>query len=207
MNKFTALIENLKKEMGLTNIKIVQEQAAKSKIPAALQKKIDNYIVKYGDILTKEEVIEAIKTNIFAAIQFAVAPGRQNPVEKWIIDNTDFKKMATTGAEAVSFSPEGGIVYGETGGVNSKTADFCREGDEFIYTQKYTKEKGGAQDNQYNDVCTFLSYGSIYHKVGAIVDGEVWDTEWKEKLKRQFEGNENVVITSMNEILFNNETI
>lgn len=55
----------------------------------------------------------------------------------------------------------------------------------FIGTMKYTKNSGGAQDNQFNDVCNFLHHGMGLKnmKVIALVDGEYYTSEKIEQLK------------------------
>lgn len=55
----------------------------------------------------------------------------------------------------------------------------------FVGTMKYTKNSGGAQDNQFNDVCNFLHHGIGLKdvKVIALVDGEYYTSDKIEQLK------------------------
>ena len=71
--------------------------------------------------------------------------------------------------------------------------------DDYYATQKYTKENGGAQDNQKTDVRDFLLKGSQQHKVAAILDGDYWDVQ-RPLLIKEFENNPNVLITSVTEL-------
>lgn len=81
---------------------------------------------------------------------------------------------------------------------STKSADYKIK--DYYVTQKYTQDKGGAQDSQKNDAINFLRYGSINHKVMAIADGNYWDNNEREGLKELFHNNKNVIITSIDEL-------
>lgn len=80
-------------------------------------------------------------------------------------------KLKSFGKDSIRFTPDGNITHTNEIG-NTKSADF-KIGKYYI-TQKYTREDGGTQDDQYNDVVDFLTKGSINNKVGALVDGDYW---------------------------------
>ena len=98
---------------------------------------------------------------------------------------------------AISFS-ENGDICGTCAATNSKPVDFIK--DNIYITQKYTRGKGGAQDNQYRDVIQFLTYGSKKHKVAAYVDGSYYTEQKRNELKSIFVSNPNVQICSLGDL-------
>jgi hypothetical protein len=82
----------------------------------------------------------------------------------------------------------------------TKSADYFLD-DEIYYTQKFTTGFGGVQDLAYHDVIEYLEKGSIFYKVGAILDGTYWESGKRDNLKRYFANNPNVVIVSMDDIV------
>ena len=101
------------------------------------------------------------------------------------------------GKNCVRFDREGNICSEKTIAA-TKSVDFIIE-NTFI-TQKYTRNQGGAQDNQFQDVINFLNAGSIKNKVGALLDGEYWE-EKRSILKAYYKTNENVIILCMDDLL------
>lgn len=164
-----------------------------------LKIKIENYIQRFDGIFTYDEIISQIETNDLVASFFIKNPLRQNFCEKECAKWIGVKKLPSKGKNCIRFNEEGEIVNQKTVS-SSKSADFLIEG--IYFTQKYTGENtGGAQDNQFNDVVDFLTKGSIYYKVGAIVDGAYWeDMGNKEKLIENFQKNPNVIILSADDI-------
>lgn len=182
--------------------------------------KINKYIEKHG--LNKEfidKVKEIITTNEDKDIVYLISslfykePTRQNFSEvmayKYLVENLkDLKdveiiKLNSGNKGSLRFNKigellEGGIKKHE----DSKSVDFkLIIKDEIYYiTQKYTKDFGGHQDNQYNDVVDFLNKGSINHKVIALLDGAYWDVKSK-NLIDSYSNNENVYILSCDELI------
>ena len=117
--------------------------------------------------------------------------------EKLVAELLKVEKLPASGKNCIRFNQDGDIVATNNGNV-SKSADFYING--VYYTQKYTHESGGAQDNQYNDVRDFLIKGSKKYKVGAIVDGAYWNNK-RLQLQQMFKDNPNVVITTVDELL------
>ena len=191
---FTAYVENAKKKARLNNIEEVRRDIDK----AWVKEKIKNHIIAFNGIMTEDGVREAILTNIIVASKFCKDPSKQNISENLAIEVLGVKKLPSQGKNCIRFNDNGDIVSNSAG--NTKTADFMYG--EYYATQKYTDGAGGAQDNQRNDVIDFLKRGSIKHKVAAVVDGAYWD-KYRDILRAEFEGNPNVLITSVTEITEN----
>ena len=159
------------------------------------QLKIKNYCKKYN--LDIEEINSRIKMKdrVTASI-FIKEPLKQNLIENLVSAYLKTPKLPIGGRKCVRFDGEGNIVC-DKGNNISKSADFYIGG--VYYTQKYTNEHGGSQDNQYADVEQFLRNGSKKHKVGAILDGNYWKTHRK-ILEKEFITNPNVKITCADEL-------
>lgn len=159
------------------------------------QEKINNYCVKFG--FSPEDVEDLIYNNKMFASFFIKEPSKQNFTEKLVAELLETETLPQSGKRCVRFDSNGNIQNKRTADT-SKSADFYL-GQTYI-TQKYTRNNGGAQDNQYNDVVDFLKKGSIHHKVAAIVDGDYWDKR-RNELSQYFCENENVQVVSMDDIL------
>ena len=190
---FISYVEELKTMARMENLAIVRQDIDK----ADVKDKINNFIERWP-CFTAEQVKEQILTNDLVAAQFAKDPAKQNIAEKAIMSliGAD-KKMPASGRNCIRFTSTGEIVHSAVAGA-SKSVDFFIDG--VYYTQKYTMEAGGAQDNQYHDVIEFLEKGSILYKVGAIVDGYYWEDGRRNTLIDYFKNNPNVVILSMDDI-------
>lgn len=188
---FTEYVESEKKKARLRNIEQVRKEIDSSWV----EEKIMNHVRAFDGIMTKEEVKEAILSNVIVASKFCKDPGKQNISEKLAAEVLKLDKLPSAGKNCIRFDDEGNITSTSTG--NTKSADFIYDG--YYATQKYTDGEGGAQDNQRNDVIDFLKRGSIKNKVMAIVDGPYWD-KYRPILKKEFQNNENVKITSVTEL-------
>mgnify|MGYP004629383833 CR=1 FL=1 len=187
--KFIELVEKRKKEVRKENLKLVREEINNNWV----QEKILSYCERQGDDFSKAEVEKQILDNDIVASFFAKDPSKQNITEKLVEEILKIEKLPAVGKNCVRFTQDGTITN-KVGVDVSKSADF-KDG-EFYYTQKYTHEGGGAQDNQYNDVVDFLIKGSKKNKVGAILDGEYWENK-RTELEEYFQANPNVRITSV----------
>ena len=203
MSNFSILVEKTKKEARLENIKIVREiltipEKFSTKDKQDLKVKINNFIERWNPKFTNEEIIENILNNDIVAAMFSKDPSKQNISEKLCADYLNWEILPQR-VNAIRFNINGDIVSTKTLG-GGKCADFFVK-NRYI-TQKYTGENtGGAQDNQMDDVITFLINASKKHKCGACVDGWYWEEAGnKEKLKKMFINNPNVLIFSADEI-------
>ena len=191
---FTNYVEERKKEARIKNIEILRKEIDSFDV----REKIKNHVMAFEGIMSEEEVREGILNNLIIASKFCKEPSKQNISENLAAEVLGLKKLPTSGKNCIRFNDKGEIVRTSSG--NTKSADFILG--EYYATQKYTDGIGGAQDNQRNDVIDFLKRGSINYKVAAIVDGAYWD-KYRPILKKEFENNPNVLITSVTEITEN----
>ena len=191
MKTFETLVAERKKQLIQDNLDDLQEHLQNPDY----QKKVYNFATKFG--FSVDEINHAIQENLFLAACFAKDSSKQNFTEKLVAEVLGVEKLSPSGENCIRFDENGDIVSINKGNV-SKSADFYI--DNRYYTQKYTNETGGAQDNQYKDVVDFLVKGSKKHLVGAIVDGAYWTSGHKAKLIEMFKDNPNVVITSVDEL-------
>lgn len=194
----------LKTKINEARVKNIQELIeAIKKNDVKLDEKLDNFILRWGDCFenfSKENIKQEIcNQNPYVICLFAKDPLKQNIPEKAIEEYFGIKKLPASGKNSICFDENGNITNKIKSKFVSKSADFFING--YYITQKYTGEnKGGAQDNQFNDVITFLQYGSKHHKVGALVDGWYWiQGGKKQELKDMFYDNTNVIVFSADE--------
>lgn len=189
---FIQFVEQAKREKRVENIATLRREINH----AWVKTKINNHLDKFEGIFTYEDIVSQIQSNDLVASMFCKDPSKQNISENLVASSLGISKLPAGGRNCIRFSATGELVHGNDVG-STKSADFLIDG--VYYTQKYTMEAGGAQDNQYHDVVDFLTKGSIKHKVGAIVDGHYWTTK-REHLKSHFADNKNVVIVSMDDL-------
>lgn len=192
---FSEQVENAKIQKRKENIEIIRNEIEKSWV----KEKILNHLKSFEGLFTYEEIKEQILSNDLVASKFCKDPSKQNISEKLAEQLLKTKKLPASGQNCIRFSNTGELISTNEIGA-TKSADF--KVGEYYATQKYTKEDGGAQDNQRNDVIDFLTKGSIHHKVMAILDGEYWDKNIV-RLKENFSNNKNVIITSIDELINN----
>jgi hypothetical protein len=189
--------QHVKEEKIKARYNNLQEVRQNIKQPWVTQK-INNYIEKWDGLFTYEQIEQEILTNDLVASMFCKDPGKQNISEKLAAEVLKLNRLAQQGKNSIRFTPTGEITSVSGNGVNTKAADFILNG--YYATQKFTEGEGGAQDNQRNDVILFLTYGSISHKVAAIVDGDYWENKNIIYLRTLFKDNPNVLITSVTEL-------
>ena len=145
--------------------------------------KISNYSEKYN--IPKKFLIHQILKDPLFANQFAKDPAKQSIHQKTAgkyIESIncveDFEQLPASGENAAYICRDGQLHIGsKPSGDKVKSIDFhwFFDGKEYYAAHKYTKDEGGAQDNQYNDLVEFLinaaksNYENIYFL--AIGDG------------------------------------
>jgi len=147
--------------------------------------KIQNWAIKFqlDPLIVRQKIID---DNIFA-LHYVIDPSRQSLHENLAADYiqkmsnvNNFKNLPKSGKNALVVN-SGVIVSKKNAQSNAgKTIDF--KWDTGIYkcyaSHKYTKDKGGAQDNQYKDVRNFMNNSRQNNDANirffAICDGEYY---------------------------------
>ena len=176
-----------------------------------LLEKVTNFAARFGFDL--KDVLKKVEKDVMFAAHFAVSPSRQNIYENIAAQHIgtlpnvkNFQKLPT-GALSVS---QGAVMsraelarHGGRSG--AKTVDFTWEvGKTRVYaSHKYTKEEGGAQDNQYQDLQQFIKEArdsSLKSTVFiAIADGPYYKGRRLKNLKSLANGR-NVFALSIDEL-------
>lgn len=149
-----------------------------------LNEKIDRFIEKHP-FCTKEEIEQKISEgDKFVCSIFIKDPFKQNLIEKELSRLSDkLTRLPPVGKDCICFDSDGDINRSKLK-KRTKSADFYYKG--VYYSQRFTHENGGSQDNASKDVQDFLRYGSKKSKVGAILDGGYWTDQRIDELKQKF---------------------
>jgi len=157
--------EGQERALWLHNLTQIAHQLAQN--DPGLVKQIESFTRKFG--FDEDDVRRKIKEDEMFGAHFVKDPKRQNFCEnvaaEWIRDvlrAADFDNLPTRGQNAVYLGSNGNFVQARNANAEdrrSKSLDFrWREGNWTIYaSHKYTRESGGAQDNQFNDVRNLIS--------------------------------------------------
>jgi hypothetical protein len=182
-------IEELKAIARKINMEELREEISEKWVDI----KINNHLERNPHLaLSNQEIKELILENDLVASFFAKDPSRQNFTEK-IISKTIKSIEGVENFEDLPSSTywylvDGKVVKLKSRPIGIKNIDyiFSFRGKRFVCTQKYTKDAGGAQDNQFNDIVSFLQQ-SLNMEEGtiavAIVDGAYYTKEKIEKLR------------------------
>lgn len=187
------------------------DEASKATKRDWMKLKIKNFAEKFG--FSEKKVSKEIKNNKIVAANFIKDPGKQNFYQKQALEFLNSmsivksaKQLAAGGKNALY------IVNGKIGhkkdfssGVldDIKSIDFKIElvdGRVILASHKYTKDHGGAQDNQKNDLLTFVRNAEKYkgdeYILMAIADGEYYKNP---DVNKQFEkaANKKVLVLNM----------
>ena len=171
-----------KKQMRKNNKDVLNQLDSDS-----MKVKIDNFAEKNG--FNPKEVRDNIKNNEMFRSVFAKDPAKQNfyqnKAAEYIstMNNVKNFKVLPTNGDNAKYIINGNISEGKelkNKNQDTKSIDFYFEYGKYnIYaSHKYTKNEGGAQDNQYKDVQEFLKNSrdnnSKYTKFIAICDGDYY---------------------------------
>jgi len=150
------------------------------------ERKIKRAAEKRG--VAPDEVFAVIRDSRLYRAEFIKDPKRQNLYERVAAEAIknmpgveEFVHYGTNELELVDGVPKKRSgEHGAEPGL-AKTIDFGwrRGGFRYFASHKYTKERGGAQDNQYRDVLAFIKEANKNSDAGcvfvAIADGEYYD--------------------------------
>ncbi len=157
-----------------------------------LKLKVRNFAEKH-QVKTYNEIMELIKTDDLIASFFAKDPSKQGIHEKIAGDYLktifrDLKILPKAGKDAL---------YVVDGKISNNRPDKTYKSIDFVFSykgytifasHKYTKESGGAQDNQRNDLMSFIKHSHIpvneKHIFIAIADGDYYTKNNKNNLKQ-----------------------
>lgn len=190
------------------NIKDIQHRVSEHlekniPLPLPIEFKIRRKCLKYG--WKRSEILSAVVLSKVAASVLAISAEKQSIAEKAQIGYLKERglpvvKLASTGSDSVRLL-RGDLCYGLGKHVDATKAIDCVCGHDFLYL-KWTKEQGGAQDNQASDVIDFLKKAKRYvnkHddsvRFIAIVDGDFYD-EKKVNILNKFTNERVLVRTS-----------
>lgn len=178
-------MNNIYEEEAKKRIKNNMKDALKN--TKEYQKKLEKYAEKFE--LEIEFLQQIVLEDIFLINQILKSPTKQNYQEntakKYILQNypefKDFKILPKNSTKSL-YIANGLIIDKNNLSTNNhtKSIDFQWKYLKFnIYaTHKYTKESGGAQDNQYKDIISFLEHAKQHTKgenlFVAICDGEYY---------------------------------
>lgn len=192
------IFKQSKKNKSIENLKDVRNNINSK----WLEIKICNHLENNSLDLSIDDVKKQIMNNDLVASMFMKNPIKQNIYENIsanfiknlnIVD--DFVKHPTN---VKLFLYEGNIINSKKNGL--KSIDFTwKTNNKNVYaSQKYIDNKGGAQDNQFNDIITFLENAIKSNKNDdniyvAIIDGDYFD-EQKINILNAYK-RKNVIIT------------
>jgi len=191
-------IEKLKKIKREENIKELRNNI---NLPW-INTKITNYIERFSFLnLTEESIKEQILDNDIIASFFIKDPSKQNITEtffaNYISNINGVLNFVNLPSVEKMFLINGAISNKRTNGIKSIDYTWEFNNEFFIASQKYTNGSGGSQDNQYNDVLTFLD--NTTENCGfvscVLVDGSYY-TENKMNSLKKYES-KNVIICSV----------
>lgn len=148
---FDEMVKNTKRKFFKLSIEDLREHVDDNWV----KEKIRKYHIRTG--LNVTHIKTDIMQNDFVASLFCKNPTRCNLAECLACDILGVERLPQRGKDAVRFDENGNISC-QRAVSTSKAADCYFDGT--YYTLKYTEGAGGAQDNQMQDVYTFLRNGS-----------------------------------------------
>lgn len=203
--KYDYELELKRQNLRKSNIGIAQKSTNES----WMKTKISSFSEKWG--FSYKRVESEIKDNKIVAASFAKDPSKQNfyQTQALVFLNSmsiveTAEQMKSSGSESL-FIIDGKICKGDKKlkKNNHKSIDFqitLKNGKVIFASHKYTKEAGGAQDNQRNDLITFVNEAEKYYGdfiFAVIADGDYYlkDKTWLEFIKNK--SNSKVYICNM----------
>ena len=148
--------------------------------------KIDNFCAKHG--FDRERVMKLMRTEEYFRAVFAIDPAKQkiheNTAAKFIESLSEIKDFKQLGHSDMALFHGAVMPKKELkklgGHGTAKTIDFSwtTKGKKIYASHKYTRESGGAQDNQYEDLKEFIREANFSDLSDtffvAIADGDYY---------------------------------
>ncbi len=173
------------KALRKNDLQVVDMLLSKNK---DLIKKIKNFCIKHG--FSEKVFVGEVKKNRFLMAVFSKDPGKQQIHEKiaanFIKKLSSVKNFEQLPHGALSILSGGVLPKKELSRMGArgkaKTIDFSwnTKGTQIYSSHKYTKEGGGAQDNQYSDLQEFINEANRSNLPNtfflAIADGDYYNT-------------------------------
>jgi hypothetical protein len=204
MDTFETLILTKIKEARILNI----QEAQKCRPDKENKQKIETKATQLH--LNPKYIEREFVFNPDFAASFAKDPWKQNLTEKYLPGYYESKlgvlvtKLPTDEANMVRIS-DGNIIIGK-GNADTKSIDFMWSNGEYTayLAHKFTRDGGGAQDNQASELDRFMKAASnhINHTnvFYACGDGKYYDSTYKEGQNRKY-GKANVFFGSSEEVI------
>lgn len=196
-------IEEMKKIQRKINLNILRKEINKKDTIIKIQNHLNN---NPHLNLSLEEIQDKILKDDLIASFFIKNPSKQNISEKLIgnfLENLPIIENFRTLPNKSDFLVDGKITKMRIAGI--KSIDFMwKIGNKTcIATQKYTTGAGGAQDNQFNDVISFLKESQNNNDpeliIFAIVDGDYYTPE-KIRILKNISDNPKTFVCGFEEI-------
>lgn len=162
---FNSKLDEIKIKLWKTNIDEIMKESLKIPLPKTIDLKIKSEIkskgFEYNDVLLK------IQTDKLYASHFAKNPIKQNIAE---ILQMNLLKQHIPNIKKLNNDTEylmDGLILSGTKSYCQKTPtknfDFFDDKSRTYYYAKYINDRGGSQDNQYNDCVNFLNQVNMYY--------------------------------------------
>ena len=196
--------ESFIQEQRRTNLNAFYQRLISDSLTKEDKLKIQNHYLKYkivfqeDNILSLEDLLIFLKTNKSNCRGLEIDPTKQSIDEKLQINFINYKyqkniqKLPGRGKKALCFDKSGKITSPDilqyTLGERSKTFDAIEiiGSKEIYYSNKFTNETGGAQDNQIKDVESFLDNAFCFvinskedKEFGVILSGKIMEIYYR----------------------------
>lgn len=197
-DNFNDILTLFKKKLLQNNTYMIMKESKREKISKELKLKIENEC-RYKDFAFNE-VIEKIQNDYMYATFFAKDPMKQNLAEKLQLrllklKYPNVKKLPNNGKNSIYISDGNIVSLSNIKDKTTKSIDFWDPVNKIFFYAKYINEKGGAQDNQFEDCKSFVrearSTLSINFKL--IIDGDYFNEE-KINILKSINTNNNIQI-------------
>ena len=199
MLDYESIIDEKRKEnLFQLQLTLLQSESFEELNDDSLKQKIISHCETYD--LDVEDFYQELKQHQYLQTFFAKNPLKQGLHEQIAVKYLSEQLPSFSKVRKLSQKNNCGLFLTSTGLSKSrsisKAVDFYLESNNniYVFTHKYTKQSGGAQSNQYEDVLNFLRYApnspfkdektkkTVY--IGAILDGDFYLDKIEETQKK-----------------------